>query len=287
VARPEKVQAVKDIKQKLEEAEAVFLTEYAGLTVGQQQQLRRGLRAGHADYRVVKMSLTRLAADELKLGDEFTVLLTGPTAIAFADDPAVAAKALAEFGKEHEALKVKGMLLAGELLPPEKVAELAKLDSRDVMLSKVAGIIQAPMANMAGLMAAFTRNAANMFLQLEERKAEEAPPAEEPAQAAVEAEAATSEEPDIAPIEGESQEAEGAPAAEPIEVAAEDAQSEETSSDESGGEEPVAEAAVVEGDLAPQVDAADQPAANDSDSEEEEAGQDAASDEVKEENNDG
>lgn len=205
MARPEKVAAVKEIKQQLEEAEAVFLTEYAGLTVGQQQQLRRGLREGEADYRVLKMSLTKRAADELELGEEFTILLTGPTAIAFATDPAMAAKALAEFGKDHEALKVKGMLLAGEMLPPEKVAELAKLDSREVMLAKVAGILQAPMANLAGVMAAFTRNAANMFLQLKERKEQEAPPeaAAEPAPEAAAADEATEGAADEAGAEAE------------------------------------------------------------------------------------
>ena len=272
MARPEKVAEVKNLKQKLEASEAVFLTEYAGLTVGQQQQLRRGLRAGDAEYKVVKMSLTRLAADELELAEEFTILLTGPTAIAFASDPAIAAKTLAEFGKDHEALKIKGMLLAGEMLPPEKVAELAKLDSREVMLAKVAGIIQAPMSNFAGMMAAFTANAANMFLQLKERKEKDAPPAEEP----VAAEVATEE------LAGEE-----APLAEEPATEAAAAVSEEPSADEPGAEGSAAGIGADDAkeDSAPEADAASDEA--DSDSEEDVGEETASSEDDQEENNDG
>mgnify|MGYP001301867493 CR=1 FL=1 len=86
--RPEKVRAVADIKERLESANAVFLAEYAGLSVEEQQDLRRGLRDGGAEFKVVKMSLARRAAIDLDI-EMLSELMLGPTGIAFADDDAV------------------------------------------------------------------------------------------------------------------------------------------------------------------------------------------------------
>jgi large subunit ribosomal protein L10 len=196
VAREDKARIVDEIKARFTDADAVFITEFAGLTVGEQQALRRGLREGQTDYRVLKMSLTRRAITGLEVSDALDELLTGPTALAFTrGDPVAAAKMLKAFASEHEALSIKGMLFAGEVLAPEKVSELAALDSREVMLSRVAGMLAAPMSQMAGLMAAFTRNAASMFLQLRDKleargdpNADAAPP---PAEAAPSEDAAT------------------------------------------------------------------------------------------------
>ena len=95
--RPEKVEAVAEIKERLEQANAVFLAEYAGLSVSEQQDLRRGLRNSGAEFKVVKMTLARLAAAELAI-DSLDELLLGPTGLAFADgDAVVAAKALKDF----------------------------------------------------------------------------------------------------------------------------------------------------------------------------------------------
>ena len=100
--RPEKVQAVAEIKERLEQARAVFLAEYAGLSVKEQQTLRRGLREGGAEFKVVKMTLARRAAAELELA-ELDELLLGPTGLAFAEgDPVTAAKALKEFASNDE-----------------------------------------------------------------------------------------------------------------------------------------------------------------------------------------
>ena len=170
MAREEKVQAVADIKSRFESADAVFITEFAGLTVAEQQALRRGLREGGTEYKVLKMSLTRLAIADLDAADDLNELLIGPTALGFTEgDPVSAAKALKEFAGEHEALKIKGLLFSGEVLAPEKVTELAALDTRDVMLGKIAGMLAAPMSNMARLMGAFTQNAASMFGQLKDK----------------------------------------------------------------------------------------------------------------------
>lgn len=173
--RPEKVQAVADIKERIEGAQAVFLAEYAGLSVKEQQVLRRSLRENGAEFKVVKMSMARLAVAELDI-DTLDELLLGPTGLAFADgDPAGAAKVLKDFAKSHDTFVVKGGLLGLEFLPPEKIAELAELEPREVLLAKLAGVMQAPMANLAGLLAALPRNTASVLEQLLEKKEAEEP----------------------------------------------------------------------------------------------------------------
>lgn len=176
--RPEKVQAVADIKERIEEAQAVFLAEYAGLSVKDQQELRRTLRESDAEFKVVKMTMARLAAAELEI-DTLDELLLGQTGLAFANgDPAGAAKVLKDFAKSHGTFVVKGGILGLEFLPPETIAELADLEPREVLLAKIAGVMQAPMANLAGLLAALPRNTANVLSQLLEQKEAEAPAAE-------------------------------------------------------------------------------------------------------------
>jgi large subunit ribosomal protein L10 len=168
--RPEKVQAVVDIKESLEGSEAVFLTEYRGLTVKAVQELRRSLRSSGAEYKVVKMTLARRAAGEAGLSglDEF---LLGPTALAFArSDPVATAKALKDFSRTHEVFVLKAGVLSGKVLSPEEVSRLAEIESREVLLAKVAGAAKAPLAKAAGLFASFNRSAASMFQQLLDKK---------------------------------------------------------------------------------------------------------------------
>jgi large subunit ribosomal protein L10 len=170
--RPEKVQAVADIKERLDGAQAVFLAEYAGLSVKDQQKLRRELKANGAEMKVVKMTLARLAAEDLV--DELTELLLGPTSLTFADgDPAAAAKALSDFAKDHDVLIIKGGVLGSEFLTPERISALADLPSREVLLAQVAGAFASPMSQMAGLLAALPRNAATAFQQLLEKRSQE------------------------------------------------------------------------------------------------------------------
>jgi large subunit ribosomal protein L10 len=175
--RPEKVQAVADIRERLDGAQAVFLAEYAGLSVQEQQALRRELRANGAEFKVVKMTLARLAAADLE-SEDFDALLLGPTGVTFADgDPVRAAKALRDFAKDHEVFVVKGGLLGREFLTPERIAELADIEPREVLLARIVGAFEAPMAKMAGLLAALPRNAATVMQQLLEKKEAEQPAA--------------------------------------------------------------------------------------------------------------
>ena len=188
--RPEKVQAVADIKERLEEARAVFMAEYSGLSVKEQQDLRRALRAAGSEFKVYKMTLTRLAATAAGR-EEMLDLLVGPTGLTFAGgDAAATAKVLQEFSKDHAPLIVKGAMLGTELLTPERVAQLAELEPREVLLAKIAGAFQAPMAAMAGLLAAMPRNLASMIKQLVDK----APPAEAEPAAEEDAEPVAAEE---------------------------------------------------------------------------------------------
>ena len=168
--RPEKVQAVADIKEKLERAEAVFTTEYRGLTVGQMGDLRRRLRKAGSEYKVVKMSLARRATDEMDLGD-LGASLIGPTGLAFAYRDVVAtAKAIRDFSKEHEKLVLTGGMLGGAQLSPEAIRTLADTEPREVLLAKTASVLKAPLFQMAGALGAFTRDAASVLAQLLEKK---------------------------------------------------------------------------------------------------------------------
>ncbi len=168
--RPEKVQAVADIKERLEGAEAVFLTEYRGLTVKAVQTLRRSLRDSGAEYKVVKMTLAQLAAGEAGV-DGLNEYLLGPTAIAFANsDPVATAKALKDFSKSNEVFVLKAGLLSGNILTAEEVSRLADIEPRPVLLAKIAGAAKAPLSAAAGLFASFNRSAATMFNQLLEKK---------------------------------------------------------------------------------------------------------------------
>lgn len=170
MARPEKVQAVTDIREGLEGAEAVFLTEYRGLSVQATQDLRNALRDSGAEYKVVKMTLAKLAAGDAGIEglDEF---LAGPTALAFANsDPVATAKALKDFSKDHEVFVLKAGYLSGNILSPEEISKLAEIEPREVLLAMIAGAAKAPMVQAAGLFASFTRNAASMFSQLLDKK---------------------------------------------------------------------------------------------------------------------
>jgi len=228
VPRPEKVQAVADIKERIENAKAVFLAEYAGLSVSQQQTLRRELKANGAEFKVVKMTLARLAASELDI-DTLDVHLLGPTGLAIADGDAVAAaKVLKDFGRANEVFKIKAGLLGLEYLSPERISELADIEPREVLLAKMAGLFAAPMGNTAGLFAALQRDLVGLVDALVGKREEEGEVA--PAAAAAEEAPTDAEVAEEAPAE----EAASDEAAEPEAAAdtSDDAPAEEASSEE-------------------------------------------------------
>lgn len=168
--RPEKVQAVADIREGLEGARAVFLTEYRGLSVQAVQDLRRALRESGAEYKVVKMTLAKLAAGDAGI-EGLDDYLSGPTALAFANsDPVSTAKALKDFSKDNEVFVLKAGYLSGNILTPEEVSKLAEIEPREILLARIAGGVKAPLFKAAGMFGSFTRDAASMFSQLLDKK---------------------------------------------------------------------------------------------------------------------
>ena len=186
--RPDKVAVVDDVRQRLSVATATVLTEYRGLSVDDLAELRARLRDSDASYRVVKNTLTRRAARDagLDLPDE---LLIGPTAITFcAGDPVAAAKVLRAFSREHPALIIKGGVLEGRVLDAAETSGLADLASREELLARLAGMMQAIIAQPARLAQANLVKFARLLAALQEkRSAAPQEPAAEPAPTATEA----------------------------------------------------------------------------------------------------
>ncbi|WP_026459997.1 50S ribosomal protein L10 [Schaalia suimastitidis] len=173
MARSDKVAAVAELVERFRGSNAVLLTEYRGLTVGQLKQLRRGL-GDNANYAVVKNTLARLAAQEVGL-DFLAEDLTGPTAIAFVSgDPVEVAKALRNFAKENPALVVKSGAMDGSQLSAEAVKKLADLESREVLLAKAAGALKAKISQAAYAFNALPSKAVRTIDALREKQSEAA-----------------------------------------------------------------------------------------------------------------
>lgn len=150
MARADKAASVAEMTEEFRASNAALLTDYRGLTVGQLKQLRRSL-GPDTTYAVVKNTLSKIAAKDAGVAG-FDDLLVGPTAIAFIKGDAVAAaKGLDTFAKENPLLIIKGGIMDGKVLSADDVKKLAKLESREVLLSKVAGAANAAMAKAAAL----------------------------------------------------------------------------------------------------------------------------------------
>ncbi|WP_026555788.1 50S ribosomal protein L10 [Arthrobacter sp. 35W] len=196
MATPSKVAAVAEITNDFKESNAAVLTEYRGLTVAQLKQLRVSL-GQDTKFSVVKNTLTAIAAKEAGVG-AFEGQLAGPTAIAFIKGDAVAAaKSLTDFAKANKQLVIKTGLFEGKALDAAGVAALAALESRELQLARVAGVLKAPMAAAARTIEALrAKLAEGTEAPAEEAAAEEAAveaPAEEAAAEAPAAEAETTE----------------------------------------------------------------------------------------------
>ncbi|EKA60213.1 MULTISPECIES: 50S ribosomal protein L10 [Janibacter] len=151
MANAEKDAVIADMAEKFRTSTAAVITEYRGLTVAQLGELRGKLR-GNATYSVVKNTLTERAAKEAGVEAAFEGQLVGPNAIAFVEgDPVEAAKGLRDFAKDNPLLVIKGGLLDGNPLTAEDIEKLAKLESREVLLGKLAGAMKAQLTQAAYL----------------------------------------------------------------------------------------------------------------------------------------
>lgn len=192
MARPDKVAAVEETRERFERSAAAVLTDYRGLGVDELQELRRALRGSNAEYRVVKNTLTRLAARDagVDIPDE---LLTGPTALTFChDEPVGPAKVLQEFSRRHPALVVKGAVFDGQVLSAEEAMKLAELSSREELLARLAGMMETLVAQPARLARANLEKAARLFAAYRDQLPAE--PTGEPAAAGGTGETASEEE---------------------------------------------------------------------------------------------
>jgi len=148
MATPEKTAAVAEIVEDFRTANATVLTEYRGLSVGLMKQLRRSLGVKNK-YSVVKNTLTKIAAKEVGV-DLDPAMLAGPSAVAFIKgDPIDAAKALRDFAKENPLLVIKGGIFEGKAVTTAEIMQLANLESREVLLAKIAGAMKASMSKAA------------------------------------------------------------------------------------------------------------------------------------------
>jgi large subunit ribosomal protein L10 len=148
MARPDKAAAVAELTEDFKSSTATVLTEYRGLTVTSMKELRRSLGAT-TKYSVVKNTLTKIAAKNagVEISDD---LLTGPSALAFVKgDPIDAAKAMKNFQKENPLLVIKGGIFEGKTVTTAEIMKLADLESREVLLSKLAGAMKGTMAKAA------------------------------------------------------------------------------------------------------------------------------------------
>ena len=149
----EKIEAVEELKGRLDGVRAVLLTEYRGLTVAQLSDLRKQLRSVSAEYKVIKNRLARLAlSPDLA---EVKGLLKGPTGMIIAkDDPVAVAKALHTFAKTNQALVIKAGYIEGRVLPPERLKALADLPSREALRAQIVGVITGPLTQLVSLLQA-------------------------------------------------------------------------------------------------------------------------------------
>jgi large subunit ribosomal protein L10 len=197
MARPDKAAAVAELTEDFRTANATVLTEYRGLTVTAMKQLRRALGAD-TKYSVVKNTLTKIAAKDagVDIADD---LLVGPSAVAFIKgDPINAAKSLRDFQKENPFLIIKGGIYEGKSVTPAELMELANLESREVLLAKLAGAMKASMAKAAATFDALRAKMEAGAPAAPAPVAEAAPVVEEaPTDAPAEAVAATEETPEV------------------------------------------------------------------------------------------
>jgi large subunit ribosomal protein L10 len=165
-----KKETVAELREELAKARTMIVSEYRGLSVKEIAEIRRALSKQDVTYRIVKNRLMRIAAED-SVGAALSPLLTGPTAIAFGTDEAGTAKAVIDATRPYNKIvKITGAILGDKAIDGEAVTRLAALPTREVLLAKLAGGMQAPVGTLAGLFAAPLRNLGYALAQVAEQK---------------------------------------------------------------------------------------------------------------------
>ena len=193
--REQKAAAIAEIATQIDESNAIFAVDYRGISVSQAAELRSNLREADALFKVVKNSLTERAADQVG-AEALKDYLTGPTALTFVrGDIAVAAKALADYGRAIQLLPVKGGLMEGAVLDVEQIRTLSRLPSREALYGQLVGVVASPVSGLVRTLNALISGLAVALGGVREKKESgeipvgEPPPAEAQAAAPAEAEA--------------------------------------------------------------------------------------------------
>lgn len=170
MARPDKEAAVKELEEEFSKAKSMVMTDYIGLDVAEMTELRDKLRDAGVDYKVVKNTLAKIAANNSDLS-EINDFFRGPTAIAFGIEDVVSpAKILDEFAEDHEVLEIKGGYLNGQVISKEKVESLAKIPSREELLAKAFSSMKAPISGLVNVLSGNMRNLVSVLSQIKDQK---------------------------------------------------------------------------------------------------------------------
>ncbi len=164
-----KRETIAELREALSTSRTLIVSEYRGLTVKEIAEIRRALRNQVVTYRGVKNRLMRIAAADT-IGEALGPLLVGPTAIAFGTDESSTAKAVIDATKPYRLVTITGGVLGDRAISADAVRSLATLPSREVLLAKLAGGMQAPVATLAGLLAANIRNLGYALVQVRDQK---------------------------------------------------------------------------------------------------------------------
>ena len=168
--KPEKIQAVAEMKELFENSSSLFITDYQGLNVADMTDLRTNLRAKNVKYLIAKNTLMKIAAKEAGvdgIGDHFV----GPTAVAFTkDDPAAAAKVLNDSFKKKELPRMKVFVVDNEVFEGVEIKRLADLPPKEILLSQVVAAVEAPFTSLIGSLDGFFRELVGSIDALEEKK---------------------------------------------------------------------------------------------------------------------
>lgn len=168
--KPEKVAQVQALKEKLSKAQGVVLVAYLGIPAPEMVELREFMKEKGLEFRVIKNTLTRIAAEELGLND-LARYLRGPNAIVIGyDDPTVPFRAVRESRKKFPQLEVKVGIFEGEILPPEEADKIAELPSREELLARLAGAVAGPIRGLAVVLAGILRKLAVALSEVQKKK---------------------------------------------------------------------------------------------------------------------
>jgi len=171
---PQKEQIVQEMTEKFSRAQSIFLADFQGITVNQITKLRKEFKQANVDYKVVKNTLARLSVRNAGIED-MEQFLVGVNSYAISyDDPTKPIKVIEKFrkdeGLDEEVLKIKAAYFEGKIVPPEQVAALAKLPSREELLGTLVGMLNAPMSKLVGTLQASMTKLIGVLKALEESK---------------------------------------------------------------------------------------------------------------------